>query len=320
MKKCTETNNSVSVILATYNPKIEWFLELLQSLENQTYKNLSVLIVDDCSTTISNKELENLVGSKLKSTPYKILFNQKNLGSNKTFERLINEAETEYIAFCDQDDVWHSDKIEKSLNALIESKKDMVCSDLRVIDGNGNVTADSITKVRKRHNLHPQDQKEYLIYKNFVVGCTVLMKTETAKRALPFSDSFVHDHLLAIDCAFNNGIFVIDTPLIDYRIHGFNQTGVLTKVKDKQSYYTHRILDFNNKIDFLLNRYNDKQLTVAKSWANARIANYHKQKGSFKQLKKLQHVNKKETFFELFVLRNKLLFKIAVKLIQKGKI
>ena len=62
---------------------------------------------------------------------------RKILGSNRTFERLTEEAEGEYFAYCDQDDVWLPEKLAVLQEALEREKALLVCSDMYIIDGGG---------------------------------------------------------------------------------------------------------------------------------------------------------------------------------------
>ena len=317
MKKCTATDK-INVLIATYNPDLKWFKELLLSVNNQTYGNYDVIIYDDASSTVDEQQLYAFIKENLKDVSFTFRRGKENIGSNGAFQKLIEYADAEYVAFCDQDDIWHENKLEKCYTSLKNSGKTLICSDVAVIDGNGKKIADSITKVRKRHNFYPTDLLKYLTYKNFVIGCTVLMGTADAKKCIPFTKNTVHDQQLAIYSALHNGIEVINEPLIDYRIHGNNQTGVLCKVIDRKSYFDWRIELFYSRIKELKERYNYKELFVAEEWAKARISNYNKEKGSFKRLYSLKNVNKSTTYFELVALRNKLIFKLALKLIKKG--
>ncbi len=319
MTACTKTDRPlISVLLATYNPNLDWFNDLLVSLNSQTYGNFEVIVLDDCSTEIDFASLQEFVTSRLNLVSCKIYKNEKNVGSNQTFENLVGYASGEYVAFCDQDDIWHNDKLSTAYTALVNSNKPLVCSDVRVIDNTGALVADSITKIRKRHDFAPKNLVEYLTYKNFVIGCTTLAETDAVKKSLPFAKNMVHDHYLALYFAQNGGIEVIDEPTIDYRIHGNNQTGVMCKVNNRDDYLVYRIELFERRIDELITRFSYEELDRAKLWSNARKSNFNKEKGSFRALWKLRRINRSTTYFELFALRCGLLFKLALKLIKKG--
>ena len=101
----------VSVIIATYNHNIIWFEKQLNSINNQTYSNIEIILLDDSS--VNEKYLDIIETTVIiKRFPVRIYRNDENLGSNKTFEKLVNLASGDYLAFCDQDDIWSDDKIE----------------------------------------------------------------------------------------------------------------------------------------------------------------------------------------------------------------
>lgn len=310
----------ITILLATYNPRMDWFTLLLDSLNNQDYKNLKLIVRDDCSLDSNFRQIAEALKEHIIAFDYKIIRNNKNIGSNATFATLIHDASTPYIAFCDQDDIWHKDKISTLYNHMKVAKKRMICSDVCVIDENGAIKAKSITRYRKRFNFFPKNQLQYLIYKNFVIGCTILMDRQLALDALPLSNVMNHDHDLAFFASYHNELIVLDQPLVDYRIHKFNQSAPLGNVYDKSTYYEHNILKFSRWITYLLSKYKLEQLLLAEEWSNARIAHYKKEKGSWRKLYSYRKVNRYITYFELFILHHKALFNLTLKLVKRNSI
>ncbi len=248
MQECMVTDNPlVSILMAVYNPNKKWLLEQLDSLDRQTYPNLELLIYDDCP---EHRLDENTVKEHITAFPYRIIRGEKNLGSNKAFERLTAEGQGKYFSYCDQDDVWHSDKIRRMVDVLEQTGSPLVCSDLEIIDEDGKHIADSITKIRKRHVFREGNNLAgYLLIKNFVTGCAMMIKSDVAKKSMPFLDSVIHDQWLAINAALAGRIEVIHTPLIDYRQHGGNQTSILHGVNNKQTYFLERIKAYRVRIE-----------------------------------------------------------------------
>ena len=72
----------------------------------------------------------------------------------------------------------------------------------------------------------------------------MMVKSDIAKKAIPFEETLIHDQWIAIIAAINGKIEFINKPLVRYRQHSFNQTGILKDVYDKQTYYNKRIEDF----------------------------------------------------------------------------
>lgn len=312
----------ISILMAIYEPRMDWLREQLLSLDAQTYPNLKLYIRDDCSPTVSYDAIQSCVQDCIRAFPYEIKRNEKNLGSNKTFERLTREAEGEYFAYCDQDDIWLPEKLEKLHRCLSESGAELICSDVVVIDGAGKESAGSITELRPRHVFRQGgDLAPGLLYRNFVIGCTSMIRAQTAKAALPFAVHMVHDHYLAFFCALRGEIAVHPEHLVRYRIHGGNQTSVLAKVVDRESYLERHMMPFCRRVEELQRRFSLPELEIAAQWAAARQENSrHSLKGTA-ALWKLRNVNKTTTLFELIALRApKPLFRLMLRVIQTGKI
>lgn len=232
----------ISILLAVYEPRLDWLREQLESLDAQSYPNLRLYVRDDCSPTVPFEKIESCVRECIRSFPYEICRNDENLGSNRTFELLTREAEGDYFAYCDQDDIWLPDKLAVLEKEMSRSGALLICSDMFIINGEGRQVADSITKVRRHHRFYSgEGLAEGMLISNFVTGCTMLVRSEQAKAAVPFCPYMVHDHYIALYCAAKGAIQSIPRQLIRYRIHGSNQTGIMAGVTDRRSYGEARI-------------------------------------------------------------------------------
>lgn len=217
----------VTILMAIYKPNIKWLEEQLQSINAQSYANLKLLVWNDAPD--DKTDYEPVYRKHITNFHYEIYVGKENMGSNGAFAELTKLASSEYVAYCDQDDIWLPEKLAILVEKVQRSKADLLCSDMYVIDKDSNIVADSITKVRPRQIFYTgSDLFSYLLSRNFVTGCTTLVRTETAKKALPFPKEFVHDWWLALYSAAYGKLDVVKQPLIKYRIHGNNQTGVLS--------------------------------------------------------------------------------------------
>ncbi len=307
----------ISILLALYEPNADWLKELLNSLGKQTYPNLELVILDDCSKEpIEEKIISEFIGNM----PYRIYYGEKNYGSNKAFERLTLLAEGEYLAYCDQDDIWLPEKLSVLYKVICNEEAELVCSDVIVIDENGSIKADSITKKRRRHKFFSgRDLFGYLICRNFVMGCTMLVKHETAVQAVPFVKSMVHDHWIALYASSVGKISVVKKPLIKYRIHQKNQTGILKNISCKADYISERINAFQSRLLEIKERIGEHdEITSTLLWIEARKNYAEGVKGSAKNLWRLRKVNFLTTLFELIFMRMpESVFKTAVLITKK---
>jgi len=144
---------SLAILLATYEPREDWLIELLDSLNAQTYQNLRLYVRDDASPTTDPLRLQQLLREHITAFPWEFHQNRVNLGSNGTFEALTRDCHEHYVAYCDQDDVWLPEKLANCVRLLEESplSPTLVCSNVKVIDGDGRLLADDMRKHRKRH-------------------------------------------------------------------------------------------------------------------------------------------------------------------------
>jgi len=315
----------VTILMAIYKPNMKWLEEQLKSLDAQTYNNLELLVWNDAPDDMT--DYEPVFKRYIKKFRYKIYKGENNLGSNGAFEELTKLADSEYIAYCDQDDVWLPEKLRVLVEEAIKSKADLLCSDMYVIDKDSNVVADSITQVRPRHIFFEGNNVfEYLLAKNFVTGCTTLVRTQMARNSLPFPKEFVHDWWLGLYISAYGKIKIIKKSLIKYRIHGGNQTGVLSGINCKEDYYHKRvskeiIRSLVLKKRFSENKY-EKLLKEFDCFVALRVDYFNNfTLSKFIRLFRLRKFNKSTTYFELFLpFIPEFIFGILIKQIRQGNI
>lgn len=115
----------ISVIIPIYNCE-KWINETIESVLKQTYKELEIIVINDCSTDNSGKIIEEY---QKKDSRIKILQNPINKGVADTRNYGISQAKGEYIALLDGDDIWMEEKIEKQLYIAKKKNADIVyCS------------------------------------------------------------------------------------------------------------------------------------------------------------------------------------------------
>lgn len=312
----------ITVAMAIYKPNVKWLVEELESIYSQTYRNFQVLVWDDCPQ--DSTDYNELFKSHLKEIPFKINKGKVNLGSNGAFQNLTKLTDTKYIAYCDQDDIWMPDKLEILRNLLNENEKNTLAfSDMMVIDGESKLVADRIVKVRPRQVFYlGKDALLHLLAKNFVTGCTMMMRSKIAKAAIPFPPSVFHDWWLAICAASKGEIVMAEKPLMKYRIYGGNQSAVLKGIVDKSSYYEKRILAQMELVDYVWEAFGpNNTISLARNWCHAR-AGYFRHPGikDLKNIMSLRQYNKSTVLFEaLLPFMPSFVFHKVIESVQKGK-
>jgi len=239
----------ISVLMAVYEPRMDWLRQQLVSLNEQTYPNLRLYIREDCSPTVPYEQIQSCVQDCITRFPYVITRNEKNLGSNATFELLTKEAEGDLFAYCDQDDVWLPEKLTVLQEAMEREQAVLAYSDVSAVDDEGKLLARSLRELRPRltylegSNLAPK-----LFFRNCVAGCAMLVNSNIAERAIPFPRQTVCDHWIALLAATEGTVAFVPDQLVRYRQHKHNQTGVLAGVSDKQSYLRYKVAPLEERL------------------------------------------------------------------------
>ena len=118
-----------SVIITTCNREIDILKKAIDSVINQTYKNIELIIVNDDPNSKYKDEIENLINSY----EYKIIYilNEKQMGANYSRNIGIEHSHGEYISILDDDDFWDTTRVEKVIKEF-EKKADIVYSDFYI--------------------------------------------------------------------------------------------------------------------------------------------------------------------------------------------
>ena len=107
----------VSIVIPTYNAQ-DWIIGLLESVVNQTYRNIEVIIVNDGSTDSSLELISNFV---MNFSDFKVhVITQENSGVSAARNEGVRNAQGDLLAFVDSDDIWFNKKIEYQVNAIFE--------------------------------------------------------------------------------------------------------------------------------------------------------------------------------------------------------
>jgi glycosyltransferase involved in cell wall biosynthesis len=176
-----QTNPLVSILTPTYNHE-KYIAECIASVQNQSYTNWEMIIVNDGSTDSTQSIAETFAANDPRIKIYK----QENLGIlqlHKTYNFALNKSTGKYIAVLEGDDIWFPEKLmlqvaslEKNENAVLSWGQAMsVSTDLNKNFGivpNLKFSADIFTNSPPKVSLHE------LIFSNFLPALTVLIRKE----------------------------------------------------------------------------------------------------------------------------------------------
>lgn len=212
---------NVLVIIATYNGE-NFLSEQLESIFNQEKVNVFILVRDDGSTDRTCKLLEQYqTDGKLK------WYTGGHLGASKGYYDLMIKAveyDVDYIAFCDQDDVWDKDKLYiavQSLNKVNATTPSLYYCGQRIVDEKLNLIA-----------IHNLNEKRTLITR-FVLsdfaGCTGVFNKALLNEVIRFEPQYMlmHDTWILKVCLCLGGKVFVDSKVhLNYRQHGKNTIGL----------------------------------------------------------------------------------------------
>ena len=171
----------VSVIMPVYNAEA-YLKEAIDSALRQTYRNIELIIVDDCS---KDRSLEIARSYEQRDARVRVIAGEENQGVARVRNRGIQEAKGEYIALLDSDDAWREDKLERQVR-LLESKGAQIayCS-YDFMDDNGN-------KIMRPFIVPEQtDYKKMLI--SSVISCSTALVDAKLMKAHPFRAECYHE-------------------------------------------------------------------------------------------------------------------------------
>lgn len=220
----------VEILMATYEGA-GFLREQLDSLRVQTHSNWRLRVRDDGSRDATPAILEAFASEEPARVELETGSSER-LGAAGCYSHLMGQSHADYAMFCDQDDVWDSDKIEISLAAMRELEARslpgtplLVHTDLRVVDASRRLLDDSLWHYQ---NLDPRAARRLtrLLVQNVVTGCTCLANRSLLERAGPVPRGAVmHDWWLALVAAAFGGIHCLPRATLDYRQHSGNRLG-----------------------------------------------------------------------------------------------
>jgi glycosyltransferase involved in cell wall biosynthesis len=225
-------NKKIVILMATFNGEL-FIKDQVKSIQDQTFENWQLLIRDDGSSDSTADIIRNFSNSDPR---IKIIHRQgENIGVIKNFECLLKTAQNnndEYIAFCDQDDFWKPEKLQKQ---FLEMKKMearygqnmpiLLFTDLQVTNSNLEIQNSSFMNFQGISNAE-NISLGHLLKQNIVVGNTIMINKALLEIALPFPENIhMHDWWLAL-CAASFGIIkYLPCQTVLYRLHEKNQVG-----------------------------------------------------------------------------------------------
>lgn len=233
----------VYILLATYNGSA-YIREQIDSLLMQDYAPIRIIVSDDGSSDGT----EEIVDEYARQYPEIIRRYRSGIRfgcAQKHFMHLLTVfQDAPYIMFCDQDDVWHRDKVSRTLSAMQklengEAVPALVHTDLRVVDGELREIDSSFWHYSKLDG--SRLALNQLLVQNVVTGCAMMINGQLAQIACRCAseEMLMHDWWLALLASVCGRTDCLQEATIDYRQHGKNSVGA--KNVQSASYLHYRL-------------------------------------------------------------------------------
>lgn len=210
----------VSVPLCTYNG--ERFLPAqLESLLAQSHANLEILAFDDGSI---DGTVDILRDYSARDRRLRVHANPRNMGFRNNFVQAIGACTGEFIAPCDQDDIWLPSKIE----ILVEHLGDCALAycNSRFIDADGVMLAERVSDCV---GMVEGDDPLPFAFANCTSGHAMLFRSKLRERLSDIPGGFFHDWWIAALATVSGGVVYCNRELVLYRQHGANVTNMLSQ-------------------------------------------------------------------------------------------
>lgn len=242
----------LSVVIATYNGE-DYIYEQMQSIYEQTRRPDEVIICDDCSKDKTVTLIQDFI-RKYDLKKWKLEVNSENKGWQHNFIEALGKTTGDCIFFSDQDDIWYRDKIEIMMN-FMEKYPEIQCLSGKVttIDEKGNV-------FYGKNEFSSGNNSERLIHHIFstrfntltLLGCTMCITRKIAEIVIQMNvGNYGHDAQCCRLGALLDGAYTLDKPVIYYRLHSHNTSGVVSGINIGSSNLQKRINDISQNIIWL---------------------------------------------------------------------
>lgn len=306
----------IDILMATYNG--EAFLEeQLDSIIHQSYSEWHLIVRDDCSVDRTVSILQKY--KAMYPEKISVIINENRTGSAKAnFFKLLHDAQSEYIMFSDQDDVWKIDKLKFTFKKMkrLERKCEkeiplLVATDLEVVNAEGRQINKSFLHYM---NLPGDIRLNHLLIQNNITGCTVMMNRtlcEMLKEVKSVEKIVMHDHFAGLVAVTFGKAVMLDRATIQYRQHTQNSVGAMDaksfaymyqRFKRGRKQFRLDMMDSMKQAEYLITLY-EKMFDAGMIWKRQMLLRYS-------QLVGRSRVEKYRFYFKYHVFKHGLIRQI----------
>lgn len=244
----------VSIIVVSYNHS-KYIVENLNSVKNQTYKNIELIVVDDYSKDNSVEVYERWLKENNHTAIKK--FNTYNKGLATTLNECLILIRGKYVKLIAADDFLHHESIQKSVDKLEELGENygMIFSDTWSVDNNSQAITYN-NNYLKNNTVNKEYLREQLIFANFIPGLTVLMRTKALIKTGKFNpDIITEDYHRWLKISELYWMYYMPVKLAYYRIHPQNISNLKKNLVIENDIRLKMEFDKNGAVRTQINKY-----------------------------------------------------------------
>jgi glycosyltransferase involved in cell wall biosynthesis len=257
----------ISVIMPVYNAcraNKQFLIKALDSIANQTYRNVELIVVNDGSTDETEAVCRQYLAAHPKLRAQYL--SKSNGGQSGARNFGVKACSGDYVGFLDQDDEWYDDKLEKVVPWLSKTEIDVLYTDSDSIDGNDNLTFGSIHRNHHCGWPHPKSSLEDILFKDIFVMPGLMTIKRSAYEAIGGFDeklSGYEDDDLFLRLYEKFKFFYLPTPTLRWRMYGDNYS-FSHRMLTSRMYFWRKLMA--NYTDRGSNRYRESMISLRFFW------------------------------------------------------
>lgn len=234
-------DNLVSVIIPTYNSE-KYIAETLNSVLNQTYREIEIIIIDDCS---KDNTFEIVKEYEKKYSNIVCLKQEQNKGVAEARNRGIKKSRGRYIAFLDSDDLWYEKKLEKQLKLMKEKRVFFSYTAIEMIDEESKI-------LKEKREVKEEIDYNFLLKNTMIATSSVIVdKLKYSEFQMPLRRSG-QDYATWLQLLKKGKAYGINEVCVSYRV----RKGSLSSNKIKSIKQVYDIQTQQEKINKIKSIYN----------------------------------------------------------------
>lgn len=244
----------VSVIIPTYN-RIDTLERAIESVKNQTYKNIEILVIDD---NANNKEIREKIKNLVsKFNDVQLILNKENLGGALTRNEGIKNAKGKYIAFLDDDDEFYPQKIEKQYNLYKKLNNEKV----------GLIYCYAKFIQNKGEKIHKKDY-EGIPLKEHLISCIAATSWWFCPKSVledigGFEDVSSHQDAIVLFKMLDKGYEIYRVPEILLNYYDIHSETRITRLSSKWIEVDNKYKEMYKNIQYKFSRADNKEITYS---------------------------------------------------------